>query len=70
MFNIICILPDSQYTGTVETAEKETEFSYDRVANVYNHAGLLVFPKAAWKRTEDIVLIEPSLPHYPGNETN
>ena len=70
MFNIICILPDSQFTGLIEEAETETEFSYDRVANVYGHAGLLVFPKKAWKRTDEIKLIEPSLPKYEGPETH
>lgn len=72
MFNIICILDNSQFSGLIEEVERETEWAYERTVAVYGHAGQLVFPKKVWKRCDELPSLEviPALDKYPGDETH
>ncbi len=70
MFTIICTLPDSFFTNQTEEVETETDWGFERVVPVYGKPGLMVYPKAAWKRAADLALPGPTVQKYPGNETH
>lgn len=58
MYTIICILPESQFTGQVVEVESENDYSFERVISIYGHPAIEVYPKRAWKRAESITIIE------------
>lgn len=59
MFSIVCTLEDSEFTGQIVEVETENDYSFQRTIGVYGHPATEIYPKAAWKRSTDLLVAIP-----------